>query len=152
MERKANGEEEIAAQWADAPGNPQLIQVFMAESGLGQPEQQPGQEGEDPNAQADVQQQQADDAHEKGKENSDDAHEKAKETSDDDHDKQLEVMDKEHDQAKEMEQLKHKNSLQLEKVKAANKPKPKPPGSKAPLKKSLTSEDEVVIELDWSKY
>lgn len=141
--RKARDMEVINAKWADAPANPQLIQVFMAETGLGQPQQEgaPGEE-DDPNAELDAQQAQADDAHEKGQEMADDSHEK-----------QLEVMDKQHEQNLEMEKLKHKNTLEQKKVDAKNKPKPAPAAGKAPLKKSLTSEDETVaVTISWEGY
>lgn len=124
--------------WTQAPGNPQLIQVFMAESGL---QQQPGQDGSDPNAEADQQQAQADDAHGK-----------AMETSDDTHNKELEKMDKQHQQTKELEDVKHKNTMELEKFKAKNAPKPAPAKGKN-MKKSLTETDDAIeIEIDWSDY
>jgi len=129
-------------KWIDAPANPQLIQVFMAEAGLGQ--QQPGaSEGEgDPNAEAEQQQVQADDQHEK-----------AKEMTDDQHEKELEKMDKEHEQSVEMEKLKHKHAMEQKKLDAKNKPKPTP-GKPGDLKKSLdTSEDDTVtVTISWDDY
>jgi hypothetical protein len=145
------GPDGAPAKWTQAPANAQLIQVFMAESGLGQ---QPGdgQDPNDPQAEADNQQAQADDAHEKGKEMADDAHEKEQEASDDDHGKELEKMDVEHKQNIEMEKLKHKNTMEQKKQDAKNKPKPAP--AKKPLKKSIdTSEDGgVEIVLSWDNY
>ena len=126
-------------KWIDAPVNPTLIQVYMAESGLnqqGEPSEDP--DGEDLQAQAD------------------DEHGKAMEMADDQHQKELEKMEKEHEQAKEMEQLKHKNAVELEKLRAKHKPKPASegkPASKGTLKKSLTEEEDgVEIVLEWDDY
>jgi hypothetical protein len=194
--RKSRDLEVIPAQWADAPANAQLIQVFMAESGLGQ-QQDPNADPNDPNAEADIQQAQADDQHEKGKEMADDGHEKElekmdkqheqtieakkldhahqlkmesvkaanaqkmakdkpkddgkkaekpSEDPDDKHDKELEKMDIQHKQNLKEKQVDHKNNVELEKVKAKSKPKPA-------IKKSLTSEDEMVtVTISWDDY
>lgn len=127
-------------KWIDAPANPQLIQVYMAEAGLNQ---QPGEDpNADPNAEADQQQAAADDQHEKGKEMADDSHEK-----------ELEVMDKDHEQAVEMEKLKHKHALEQKKIDAKNKPKPAPAsGAKSAIKKSIVTDDMVTVSLSWEDY
>lgn len=129
-------------KWIDAPANPQLIQVYMAEAGLNQPQGAPGEEGEDPNAEADNQQAQADDQHAK-----------AQEMADDSHEKDLEKMEKEHEQTVELEKLKHKHTMEAKKHDAKTKPKPAPgkPGGKA-LQKSIETDDMVEVTFSWNDY
>lgn len=103
--KKQNGGE--LPKWANAPANATLIQVYMAETGLGQ-QGQPG-DPNDPNAEADAEQAQADDQHGK-----------AQEMADDGHDKQLEVMDKQHDQNLEAKKVDHAHQLKMEQMKATN--------------------------------
>lgn len=127
-------------KWIDAPANAQLIQVYMAETGLGQ-QAEPGQDPEDPNAEASIEQAQADDAHEKGKE-----------VSDDEHGKQLEIMDKQHEQTIEAKKMDQQHQVKLEGLKAQNakalaKDKPKP-GEGKPEKPGEDPDDKHDKELE----
>lgn len=95
--KRQNGGE--LPKWANAPANATLIQVYMAETGLGQQ----AQPGEDPNAVAD--ENQADREHENNR-------------ADDDHGKQMEIMDKQHQHAKEIKQLDQAHAANMETIKA----------------------------------
>lgn len=109
--KKQNGGE--LPKWAHAPANAQLIQVFMAESGLGQ-QAQPG-DPNDPNAEADENQAQRD--HEQVQ--ADDSHGKDLEKQDDSHEKQLEIMDKQHEQTVEQKKLDQQHQIKMSQMQAA---------------------------------
>lgn len=87
--------------WTQAPANPQLLQVFMAESGLGQ-QQQPGG---DPEAEQAAAETKAQDTQAK-------AANKPSEDADDAHAKELEKME-----------LAHKHDMELERLKQRGKGK-----------------------------
>jgi hypothetical protein len=119
MLRKENDEEPIAAKWADAPANATLIQVFMAESGLAQQGQEQG-DPNDPEAEAQTAEQQAQSDHGRNLEAQDDQHEK-----------ELEKLDKQHEQTMEQKKADQDHQVKMEKMKADNaqklaKQKPKP--------------------------
>lgn len=90
-------------KWVNAPANATLIQVYMAESGLGQ--QAAG--GDPNNPEADATAQAADHEHEAG-------------MQDTKHKQQLEVMDKQHQQAKEVKALDQHHATNMEKLKGQN--------------------------------
>jgi hypothetical protein len=130
-------EEGKPASWTEAPGNPTLIQVYMAEMQAKQAQEQQVQ-----------QQQQA-------------AQDQAQQqlSSEDAHRKQLEVMDKQHQQNLEAQQLQHKQnmegktadqkhqtSIESMKQKAAQQNK------QAPLKKSLSAQEDIEVIIDWADY
>lgn len=140
------------AAWTKAPGNPTLIQVFMAQMNAELQQQQ----------QVDQQQQQAIE----GAQN--------KMTAEDDHTRNLETMDKQHqydldskklDQAHQvnMEKLKHKQGLEGKALDQKHQTsieqmKQKSQSKKQPLNKSLSSseesgsEEEFMISIDWGDY
>jgi hypothetical protein len=120
--KKDNGGE--LPKWATAPANAQLIQVFMAESGLGQQGQEPGADPNDPNAEATIQQDQADDQHEKGKELSDDGHEKELEKMDKQHELTMEQKEADQSHQLKMETMKQKAAKDSQAQAAKDKPKP----------------------------
>lgn len=95
-------------KWVDAPANAQLIQVYMAETGLGQ-QQDPNANPEDPSAEANINEQAAQNDHGRNLEAADDGHEK-----------QLEIMDKQHEQNLEVKKLDQAHQAKLEQVKAKN--------------------------------
>lgn len=146
--RKADDREELINPatgkpwlWTMAPANPQLIQVFMSESGQGQPGQDPNADPNDPKAQAEAAQQ------------ADDQHGKQQEMADDGHEKKLEVMDKQHEQNMEAKEADQAHQIKMAKMHAENQAKaaksaPKP-GEK--LKKGLDA-DPVEIVFNWREY
>lgn len=102
-------------KWANAPANAQLIQVYMAESGLGQ-QADPNADPNDPDAE---------------KAAVDDQHGKALEMQDDGHAKQLDVLDKQHEQGMEAKKADQEHQVKMEKIKADNAKKMQEQSAKA---------------------
>lgn len=111
--KKQNGGE--LPKWANAPANATLIQVYMAESGMGQ-QTDPNADPDDPEAE---------------QASADDQHGKALEMQDDGHGKQLEVLDKQHEQTMEQKQADQEHQLKMEKLKADNAAKMQEKSAKA---------------------
>lgn len=123
-ERKAEdldeilGEDGKPAKWTQAPANPQLIQVFMAEMQAGQPGEEGEAPPEDPNAV---------DPEQERKQQQEDG-----EVS---HERQLEVMEKQHEQTLEQKEHEHKLGLEAQKHQAKLTPKPENAAPKKDEKK-----------------
>lgn len=153
MIRKENDEEEIDEDWANAPANAQLIQVYMAKVNA---EQQQAQ-GEQAQAQGDIE-------HERGKQGEEDAHKR-----------QMEIMDKQHQQnleAKSVDQLHDRNKLvnthkqnmeakkadhsqqeKITKMTAEQKAKEAKAKAKSAIKKSIEDDFRSKgIEVTWDEY
>lgn len=126
--RREDDQDEIEAEWANAPANAQLIQVYMAEMQAKQAEQQQAQGAEQQGAEQ----------------------EQAQATADDQHGKQLEIMDKQHEQTIEQKKLDHEHQTKLAEMQAkAKAQEPK----KDKIKKSIENEFRSMgIDIDWTDY
>jgi len=127
--RKEMDIDEVDADWANAPANPQLIQVFM--NGLQQ--QQAQQDQQNQQAQAGV----------------DRAN--AVQDAKDGHNRQLEVMDKQHEQAMEAKTADHAHQTNIAKMTAEQKAKDSK--KKESLKKSIEEDfGRLGFNIDWQDY
>lgn len=166
--RKRDDQEEILgedgkpAPWTLAPGNPTLIQVYMAEVNAKMAEQQQGQQQQQGAIDGAQEKMTADDAHAKGLEVSDKAHQQGLEAKKLDQEHELAMADKQHKQGLEAKTLDQKHQTNLEKMKADSaKAQAKKPALKKSLVDSsvvdtsdeLSSEvDELVVSIDWKDY
>lgn len=128
--RKENDLDEIDAPWANAPANPQLIQVFMNSLQQEQAEKQQAQQQE----QAGVERQ------------------NALEDGDMAHQRQLEVMDKQHQQGLEAKKLEQAHQTNLAKMTAQQKSQADQK-KKEQIKKSIEDDfAKLGVDIDWSDY
>lgn len=128
--RKENDLDLISEPWADAPANPQLIQVYMNSLQQEQAKEQQAQQQE----QAGVERQ------------------NAVEDEEANHNRQLEVMDKQHQQSLEAKKLDHAHQTNLTKMTAEQKAKADGK-KKEQIKKSIENDFKSLgIDIDWSDY
>jgi len=155
-------EEGKPAQWTLAPGNPTLIQVFMAEVNAKlqeeQAEKQQAQQQQQGAISGAQEKMTAEDAHSRNLEVMDKQHQQGLEAKKMDQEHQAAMADKQHKQGLEGKTMDQKHQTSLEQLKQkANKPEDK--SKKPPLKKSLdtselstSEEDKLVVSIDWGDY
>ena len=142
-ERKENDKDEIEEDWANAPGNATLIQVYMAkinqELGLASEASNLEQSG----AEKDFQ-----------KENDEQTHSRNMEVMDKEHEQTKEQKQMDHDHQKEMEQMKQKHAHELADKQAKHQATQDKGKDKKPLKKSFNASDEDTtnISIEWDDY
>lgn len=133
--RKENDEDEIEEDWANAPANPQLIQVYMADKNQKIQEEQGAKQQEQEAANKE--------------------HEAAQGALS--HERQKEIMDKQHEQTLEHKQLDQEHQVGIEGMKQEHqtnltKEQAKQQKAQKPLKKSFEDEDTLTINVDWADY
>jgi len=148
-------EEGKPAQWTTAPGNPTLIQVFMAEVNAKMAEDQQAQQQQQGAIDGAQEKMTADDAHGKALEVMDKQHQQGLEAKKLDQEHQLAMADKAHKQGLEGKQLDQKHQTNIEQMKAKAQAQAKKP----PLKKSLDTsemlspeEEELQVSIEWGDY
>jgi hypothetical protein len=131
MIRKENDQDEIDEDWANAPANAQLIQVYMAKMNQAMQSENEAKQQEQAGANRENEMQDTDASHKR----------------------QLEVMDKQHGQTLEQKKAEQEHQTNIEKMKAQAKPqqdkKPKPGDN---LKKSLSEDDTIEVVVAWDDY
>lgn len=154
------GDDGKPAQWTVAPGNPTLIQVFMAEVNAKMQQEQQAQQQQQGAISGAQDKITADDAHAKSIEVMDKQHQQGLEAKQLDQKHQLVMADKTHQQGLEGKTLDQKHQTSIEQMKANSSKSSKDQTTKPALKKSLTDtsealdseEDELSISIEWDKY
>ena len=134
--------------WTQAPANPQLLQVFMAESGLNQPQGGPGAQGSEDGEGAEDQDQR--DAQQSGEQDE----QQDKDPAEASHERELEKMERRHELELEQKKLEHEHQMELEKLRAeARQQKVNKSLTETADPRNAPADDEAVeISITWSDY